>query len=114
MGKFTGWKRISALTKAASCSLTKAESGCLIIASVDGITLTLPPAAESAGVYYIVKVTPSHSSGVAIDGYGSETIDRASTLTSIAQYSLVEVVCNGTSWHIVNSYDNVDGIWTKS
>jgi hypothetical protein len=114
MGKYNGWKRITPLTKSASATLTKAESGCLIVASVDAITLTLPVAAESAGVHYIVKVTAAHSSGVAIDGNGSELIDGTATITSIAQYSVVELVCNGTGWSILTTGDNTDGIWTKS
>jgi len=111
--KFQGWKKIATNTKTASASLTLSECG-LIIASTDGITLTLPPVAESKGAHYIVKVTATHSSGVALDGYGSETIDGASTMTSIAQYAVIEVVCDGSVWHSINQNDNTDGIWTKS
>jgi len=114
MGKYNGWKRISPLSKSASATLTKAESGCLILAAADAITLTLPPVADSAGVHYTIKVTAAHSSGVAVDGSGSETIDGTSTITSIAQYAVVELVCDGSTWHIITQGDNTDGIWAKS
>uniref|UniRef100_A0A6M3LRK2 Uncharacterized protein n=1 Tax=viral metagenome TaxID=1070528 RepID=A0A6M3LRK2_9ZZZZ len=114
MGKYNGWKRISALTKSASATLTKAESGCLIIADTDAITLTLPPAADSAGVHYTIKVTATHSSGVAVDGNASETIDGTVTMTSNAQYGVLEIVCDGSAWHALNQGDNTDAIWTKT
>jgi len=111
--KFQGWKKFAGKTITASATLTLADCG-LIIAATDAITLTLPPVAESAGAHYIVKVTASHSSGVAVDGYGSELIDGTATMTSPAQYSVIEIVCDGSVWHAINQGDNTDGIWTKS
>jgi hypothetical protein len=62
-------------------------------------TVTLPPAAMSAGrVYHVVNA----STGViTVDGNGSETINGATTLSMAHQYDSAALHCDGTGWYLI-------------
>lgn len=96
------------ITKSSSAVLATTESHCVIIASTDGITLTLPAVATSIGIRYIIKVTATHSDGVVVDGNASETIDGSTSKTSGAQYNILDIICDGLAWHIIGKY----GTWS--
>lgn len=94
--------------------ITSAKSGDYTITDTDGIetvlvttgsttrTITLPTAADNAYRKIIVKKVDSGTGLVTIDGEGSETIDGATTVSLGYQYGFAELVCDGTSWHLVN------------
>ena len=65
-------------------------------------TITLPAAASNSGRMYYIKKTNSSSNTITIDGNGAETIDGATTLVLYVQYDAVRIVCNGSSWYVVD------------
>jgi hypothetical protein len=66
------------------------------------ITITLPTAAGISGrVYIIKKIAANSSNAVTLDGYGSETIDGATTVAIATQYSSYTIQSNGTSWFVI-------------
>jgi len=98
--------KMTITAKTANATLTAAEAG--IVTSTDGKTMTLPAASGNSGLRYIIKAIATHSDGVIVDANASETIDGATTKTSPAQYAVLDIVCNGTGWHVINSI----GTWT--
>ena len=70
-------------------------------ASGGAVTMTLPPAALSAGRIVAIKKTDSSGYAVTIDGNASETIDDATTATISVQYVTLELFCDGTEWWII-------------
>ena len=98
--------KMTITAKTANATLTAAEAG--IVTSTDGKTMTLPAASGNSGLRYIIKTIATHSDGVVVDANASETIDGATTKTSPAQYAALDIVCNGTGWHVINSI----GTWT--
>lgn len=67
------------------------------------ITLTLPAAATSAGVEYLISKTDSSATTVTIDANGAELINGQATTTLNAQYSTAYLICNGTGWNLFSS-----------
>lgn len=64
--------------------------------------------AASGGGTHTVEV---QKRTVTIDGDGSETIDGDTTKKMMTQYEMMEIVCDGTEWHIVNR--NTDTPWSS-
>jgi hypothetical protein len=73
-------------------------------------TVTLPAAASFTGKRYVIKKTDSTLNAVTIDGNASETIDGATTTTLNTQYESVEIVCDGSNWHIVQRH--INSVWS--
>jgi len=69
-------------------------------ASSNAITITLPAAASHSGREYYIKATNTTSS-VSIDTNGSETIDNNSSTRTLALYSTMKIVSDGTEWWII-------------
>lgn len=86
------------VTKTANATLANTESIILGDANSGNITLTLPAAASSSGVVYIVQKINSNANTVTIDPNASETINGAATLVLSIQYQTVVIWCNGTAW----------------
>jgi hypothetical protein len=64
-------------------------------------TITLPAAAASAGVVYIIKKIDASANTVTVDGNASETIDGATTYVLSVQYAAVKIHCDGSSWWVI-------------
>lgn len=73
----------------------------LVNATAGAVTVNLPAAANSNGVYLIVKKTDASVNAVTVDANGAETIDGAATQVITAQYDAVTVFCDGSGWWIV-------------
>ncbi len=86
--------------KSSTVYLSTAEAG-VITVSTDNITMYLPAASNNSGLRYIIKQTASHSTGTKVDGSGSETIDGSTQLLCAAQYDMLDVICDGSNWHII-------------
>ena len=98
----------------AGANTTSAKSADYTILDGDGIetilmttgastrTVTLPTAADNTNRQITVKKVDSGVGTVIIDGEGAETIDGATTHTIYSQYGRVTLVCDGTSWHILD------------
>ena len=71
------------------------------------ITMTLPAAASSNDIHYMIKKT-SASNSLIVDGASSELIDAAATLTATALHSALHFYCDGTGWQTITR----QGTWT--
>ena len=65
------------------------------------VTITLSPAAKRDGVKYHIKKLGT-TGNVTVDANLAETIDGATTKVLSAQYASITIVCDGTSWHILD------------
>ena len=90
-------------SKDAGATLTVAEGGVILAnTGVAGITLVLPAAATSTGLWYSFVKTNADATALTIDGNGAELINGSAThATCDAQYDTVTIVCDGTGWYIV-------------
>jgi len=64
------------------------------------ITITLPAAASHTGRVYFVKKLGT-TANIVVDGNASETIDGNTTHTLSAQFEAINIVCDGSNWHII-------------
>ena len=64
-------------------------------------TVTLAAAASSTGRKLTVKKVDSGAGTVVLDGNASETIDGQPTAVITTQYSFMQIVCDGSNWHII-------------
>jgi hypothetical protein len=89
-------------TTSAAMTLTPEHSGLICVANTGAIAITLPKAATAgAGLIYMFVKTTTDAEIITIDGNGSETINGATTYTSMdAQYDRVGIVSDGDEWFI--------------
>lgn len=86
----------AAATLSANTTIVKAS------AASGAFTLTLPPAASSEGLVYVILKTDSTANVVTVKGNGAELINAANTYTGLsAQYNVVRLFCDGTQWYEV-------------
>lgn len=83
---------------------TATDSDDLILADTSGgaWTLTLPAASGVGGKRLWIKKTSSDTDALTIDGNGSETIDGETSLTLNGEGAYIEIICDGSNWHIIN------------
>jgi hypothetical protein len=67
------------------------------------IALGLPAAALNAGLLVTIKALTG-TNDITVDGNASETIDGATTFVMTADNEVLTLLCDGTSWHIMNNY----------
>jgi hypothetical protein len=65
-------------------------------------TMTLPTASDNTDRPIYIKKVDSGTGNVIIDGEGAETIDGSTTYTLYNQYDSIRLVCDGTTWHILD------------
>lgn len=110
-GAVTGSKRVLTVTaKTTTYTATASDEFIACDTSGGAWTLTLPAAASSSGKVYKIKKTSNDFTALTIDGNASETIDGATTTTLNTQYEQLEIVCDGSNWHIVER--RVPSVWT--
>jgi hypothetical protein len=95
---------LNTTSKTANYTATASDDVILCSASGGAFTITLPAAASSTGLHLVVKKTDSGFNAVTIDGNASETIDGATTKKLSTQYESIEIVCDGSNWHIVRRH----------
>ncbi len=66
-----------------------------------GFTVNLPAAAGVAGKVFAIKKTDASANVITVDGNSSETIDGATTKTLTIQYESIQIVSDGSNWHIL-------------
>ena len=101
--------KMTITSKAIDALLTAAEAG-VILVTADAKTMTLPAASGNSGLRYIIKHTAAtHTTGTTVDANASETIDGATTVVLNAQYDYVDIVCDGTGWHVIGKTITTEG-----
>lgn len=95
---------LAVTSKTTTYTATTADD--IILASTSGgaWTLTLYAASGNSGKILRVKKTTNDFSVLTIDGNASETIDGATTTTLDTQYEELQIVCDGTNWHILQRH----------
>ena len=74
----------------------------ILVANTAGKQVNLPPAADCTGRGFLVKKTGGGAFSLTLDGDGAETIDGAATFAAVdANQDSVEIVSDGTGWHVV-------------
>lgn len=86
-------------TAAVSSSVTLSSDLNLCSAGAGGITVTMPAVAN--GRVVVVKKVDSAAGTVTIARGGSSTIDGATSVILYHQYEALEMVSDGSNWHIV-------------
>ncbi len=101
-----GWNSTTA--KNANYTITDTDGFDVILVTTGSggdVTITLPTAADNTGRIITVKKVDSGTSGMVLDGEGSETIDGGLNTSAVAQYGYITVVCNGTGWNVLAAND---------
>jgi hypothetical protein len=80
------------------------ESNCVIpVNATSGeVTLSLPAAVSHTGRVIRVIKTDTSVNAVLIDGNSSETLNGDTIIYLHFQYESVDLVCDGTGWHLLN------------
>jgi parallel beta-helix repeat protein len=105
----TNWREVArsmasalaVVTKTGAYTLATSDRIVLADATSAAFTLTLPAAANNAGLSYTIKKTDSSANSVTVDGNASETIDGGTTATLTRQYESITILCDGANWHII-------------
>ena len=84
-------------------TLTTEQLGSVVFCGNTGaVSFILPAAASSAGGIFTFVKTSADAQIITLDGNASETINGATTNTSMdAQYDTITIACNGTAWFII-------------
>lgn len=84
----------------------------LVLADTSGgaWTATLPTAAGRTGKVYAFKKTTSDVAALTIATTSAQTIDGSTTTSVNTQYEYLEVISDGSNWHIQRRY--IPSIWT--
>ena len=88
-------------TKTSSYECTATDF--LIIASGSGTTITLPENADAGTIYKVKRVDGSNS--ITVSRKTSDTIDGATTYVLDVNYMMVEVMSDGSNWHVTGAYE---------
>ena len=88
-----------------TATYTVLDGDLLILANATSgaFTVNLPTAAGREGRRIIVKKTDSSANAVTVDGFGSETIDGATTVSLTTQNALREMVSDNTNWRVLST-----------
>ena len=74
----------------------------LVDTSGQSVTITLPVANTNAGKFYYIKKIDSTGGVVTVKGDSrSETIDGEIEQKMSLQYQFIQVLCDGTVWHVI-------------
>jgi hypothetical protein len=88
-------------TKTTTATLTQTDHTIWADATTAGFTITLPSAAGSPAIEYVIKKIDSTANVVTIATTSSQTIDGLTTRTLTTQYQTIKVQNNGANWFII-------------
>jgi hypothetical protein len=91
----------SVTAKSANFSADDTMDVCIVDTSAGSVTVSLPAAATCAGKVLTFKKKVAANSLI-LDGNAAETIDGAATLTKTSQYDSVTIICDGTTWWVID------------
>lgn len=87
---------VTVTTKATDYTASLTDS---VLIGTATLTFTLPAVSGNSGLSYRIKNAGTGT--VTVDGDGAEEIDGDTTVTLDVQYESIDVVCDGTEWHIL-------------
>lgn len=88
-------------TKSATFTLAANEYTILCDATAGAIIANLPAATGNVGRIINIKKIDASINTITVDGNASETIDGATTIVILSQWSNVTMQCDGTAWFIL-------------
>lgn len=91
-------------SKSADYTTVATDEVILVDASGAARTITLIAAASVAGRVLRIKKIDSSTNAVTIDGNSDETIDGAATYKLVHQYHHIEIISDGSNWHILDQH----------
>lgn len=94
---------IAVQTKTTTYTALTTDDTILADTSVGAFTITLYAAASNSGRRLTIKKTTADVNAVTIDGNALETIDGSLTVLLYHRYQSIELECDGSNWHILNS-----------
>lgn len=90
-------------SKTTTYSATNGDDVIPCDATAGAFTVNLPAAASNAGVALTIIKTDSSVNAITVDGNASETIDGLTTRTLNTQYESIRIICDGTTWYILEN-----------
>ena len=88
--------QLNVVTKTSAYTATSEDD---VVLGNGTFTVTLPPAASCKyRVYYIKNIG---AGTITVDGHGTETIDGSETNALSSQYDVIEIISDGSNWHIL-------------
>lgn len=72
----------------------------LVDTTAGSITITLPPAKDAKGEWFLFKKMASAHS-VIIEGNGAETIDGSANISFNVHYDVRKVASDGVQWYVI-------------
>lgn len=90
-------------TKTAAYTATSSDRYVRVDATAGAVTVTLPAAVSVPGHVLHVKKVDASANAVTVDAAGAETIDGALTKVLAAQWAVLTIVSNGTSWDVLKA-----------
>lgn len=91
----------STVTKTGSYNAALTDDVILADATLGNMTIGLPAVATSSGKVFVVKKIDVSANTVTIQGNAGELIDGINTQIISAQWTAIELVCNGSAWFII-------------
>lgn len=101
--KWCGQKPLYEIATVTSLSFTANREEVILVndtAAGGAVIVTLPRAALSRGLSYIIKKI-GNTANVTIDATSNELIDGAATSVLSTQYAVKHLVCDGTGWVVI-------------
>lgn len=92
---------LSVVTKTTTYTATTSDD-LILVTTGSSWTLSLYASSGNSGKRLKIKKTSSDTNTLTIDGNASETIDGSTTTTIDSQYEELEIICDGSNWHILN------------
>lgn len=101
-------------TKSANYTALTTDDTLLADTSGGAFTITLYAASTNSGRRLTIKKTTADVNAVTIDGNASETIDGSLTVLMYHRYQTIELECDGSNWHILNSSHPLNDVKTST
>lgn len=86
--------------KSADYTVLDTDDIILVNATSGAITISLPTASTIEGKTFTIVKTDATTNAVVVDPNLAETINGSATYTLGSQYSLIQVISDGTNWYI--------------
>jgi hypothetical protein len=101
---FYGAMKLSSALITGTTTLTNTMHTVRVDASGGAVTVDLPDATTCQGRVYIIKLVSNSANAMTIDGFGSQTIDGATTVSTSTQFGTFGIQSNGTDWDIISKF----------